>query len=281
MMGPDAGISIAAAAPGVDTAPESSTPSALELRLRGYAKLLAIDVAILQMIEAYPGAPKGTTFAAWDYRWRRQTWLPLDAMQKEVDTILASTSETPSTTADAAVHAYAGQLARWMPRLRDLAAYHEDQKFVDDEFDRGRKEAPDMLRTAAELARLRAPMRSAVLRAWRDLVADFRDSPRAVVAHAWMACMSIADRVLEKAKPEAIGKAVSECRRSIPRITALPSTADFDTTVRSAAIELGDWIARGDLSWRTDVSDALGKLTQRYVELWPKLPTTPAEKPAP
>ncbi|HWU91023.1 MAG TPA: hypothetical protein VN253_27345 [Kofleriaceae bacterium] len=279
-MGSDGGISIAGG-PGVHAAPESETPSALELRLRGYAKLLAIDISILQLIEAYPGAPTGTTFQTWDYKWRRQTWLTLDAMQKEVDAILASTSETPSTSADAAVHPYADTLARWMPRLLALVAYYEDQKFVDDEFDRGRKEAPDVRRTAAELAKLRAPMRGAVLAAWRDLVADYRDSPRAVVAHAWIACMSIADRVMEQAKPEAITKVVSECRRSIPRITELPSIAGFDTVVRGAAIELGDWVAQHDRSWQTSICNAIGQLTQRYIELWPKLPTTPAEKPAP
>jgi hypothetical protein len=276
----DGGISIAGA-PSVVATPESATPSALELRLRGYAKLLAIDVSILQLIAAYPGAPTGTTFWTFEYQWNRQSWLPLDVLHKEVDAILASTSETPSTSADAAVHAYAEKLAGWLPRLLALAEYYNGQRYVDDEFDRGRKEAPDVRRTAAELARLRAPMRAAVLAAWRDLVADYRDSPRAVVAHAWIACMSVADRVMEQAKPDAIAKAISECRRSLPRLTQLPSTDGFDTAVRGAAIVLGDWLARGDLSWRTDVCNALGELTQRHVELWPKLPTTPAEKPAP
>ena len=280
LTGTDAGASIAGA-PGSAATPEPPAPSALEARMLGYAKLLAIDVALFQLIRSYPGAPAGTTFDSSDYRWLRHTWLSLDAMQKEIEAILASTSTTPSLAADAAVQAYAAKLAGWMPRLIALTAYYTDQKFVDDEFDRGRKEAEDVRRTAAELAKLRAPMRASVFGAYRDLVAGYRESPRAAVASAWMACMSIADRVMEQARPEAIAKAVSECRRSIPRLTTAASTSGFDTDVRSAAVVLGDWVAIGSPSWRSSITDELGRLTLRYIELWPKLPTTPAEKPAP
>jgi hypothetical protein len=270
-----------AGAPSSPATPEASTPSALELRVSGYAKLLAIDVSLFQMIEAYPGAPQGTTFETLNYQWRRQSWLSLDAMQKEVDAVLASTSATPTLTADAAVGAYAKQLAGWMPRLIALAAYYDDHRFVDDEFDRGRKESVDVRRTAAEVGRRRAPMRAAVFGAWRDLVAEYRATPRGGVAFAWMACMSVADRVMEKASPEAITRAVSECRRSIPKLTELAASSGFDRDVRSAAIELGDWVAQGYPTWRTSVGDRLGWLTLRYLELWPKLPAIPAERPAP
>jgi hypothetical protein len=136
-------------------------------------------------------------------------------------------------------------------------------------------------RTAAELGKLRGPMRAAVHGAWRELVAGYRESPRALATHAWMACMSVADRVIEQAKPDAISKALSECRRSIPRLAETASTSGFDATVRGAAGELGDWVAQGYPTWRTNVSNQLGQLTLKYVELWPKLPTTPAERPTP
>ncbi len=61
----------------------------------------------------------------------------------------------------------------------------------DDEFDRGRKEAEDVRRTAAAVAKLRAPMREAVFGAWRDLVAGYatRCAP-SWRTHGWHACRS-------------------------------------------------------------------------------------------
>jgi hypothetical protein len=282
----DAGISFADAkggdAQGADSAPESATPSALEARALGYAKLLAIDVSVFQFIESYPGAPEGTTFSTTTYSWRPDLWIPLDAMQREVEATVASiAAATPTIEADAAVRPYAEKLASWLPRLIALIAYYEGRKFVDDEFDRGRREAGDVRRTATELGKLRGPMRAAVHDAWRELVSGYRDSPRALATHAWIACMSVADRVMERAKPSAINKALSECRRSIPGLAEAASTSGFDATVRGAASELGDWIAQGYPTWRTNVSHQLGRLTLSYVELWPKLPTTPAERPAP
>lgn len=276
----DAGIAIASP-PGADAAPDAPAVSPLEARVLGHAKLLAIDVAIFQLVEAYPGAPKGTTFETTAYRWPRHVWLSLDDMKREVQAILAARAGTPSIEADAAVQAYAELLAGWLPRLISLAAYYEGRRFVDDEFGRGRKEAEDVRRTAAALGKLRAPMRGAALGALRDLAAKYRDTPRAAVAHAWMACMSIADRVMEKAKPEAVTAAVSECRRSIPRLAEMASASGFDADVRKAATELGDWVAQGYPSWRTDVGDVLGLLTLRSLELWPALPAAPAERPAP
>lgn len=264
---------------GLDAAAESAMPSALELRVSGYAMLLAIDVSLFQIMESYPGAPKGTTFETPSYRWRRPEWLALDAMQKEVGAILALTSTTPTLPADAPVQAYATKLSGWLPGLTALAAYYDHQKFVDDEFDRGRKESEDVRRTATELAKLRAPMRGAVAGAWRELATEYRDAPRGAVAYAWMACMSVADRVMEQAKPEPITRAVSECRRSIPKITELVPSSGFDADVRNAAVELGDWVAQGYPTWRTSVGDTLGKLTRRYLDLWPKLPDKPAEHP--
>jgi hypothetical protein len=280
MTSADAGIAIASP-PGADAAPEAPAVSPLEARVLGYAKLLAIDVAIFQTIEAYPGAPKGTTFETSAYWWRRPGWKSLDAMQQDLEAIRAARTGTPTIEADAAVQAYADRAAAWLPRLIALAAYHDDQKFVDDEFDRGREEAADVRRAAAELGKLRAPMRAAVFDAWRDLVASRRDTPHAAVAHAWMACMSIADGVMAKARPETITRSVSECRRSIPRLAEIASASGFDADVRKAATQLGDWVAQGSPSWRTSVSDTLGWLTQRYVQLWPTLPSTPAERPAP
>src|SRR4051812_11187378 len=99
---PDARAPIDAAVASIDAPPESATPSALETRLRGYAKLLAIDVAIYEIIASYPGAPTGTTFLSSRYSWR----LPrsrLATMTATVAAIVKSTTASPAIDADSQV----------------------------------------------------------------------------------------------------------------------------------------------------------------------------------
>jgi len=177
------------------------------------------------------------------------------------------------------VRLYAKALAEQLTALVSLHDYYDRQLFVDDEFERGRREAPHVAKIEVELAKLRAPMRTAVFAAWRELVADHPDGPRAVIGHAWEACMAVSDRIMENAADEAISKAVSECRRSIPKISNVGASTGFDRDVRAAAVGLGDWVAQGHPAWNFNASDALGKLTQKYFDLWPTLPVAPAEKP--
>jgi hypothetical protein len=228
-------------------------------------------------VQAYPGVPDSTTFATINYWWRKSDWITLVAMQREVEAIVQSTVKTPGTPADAATRAYASALAGWLPRLIALRAYYDDRRFVDDEFAFGRNEARELARTAAALAKLRVPMRSAVFAAWRDRVAAHPDDTRAAVGRGWASCMLIADRVMEKAGRPTITKAVSDCRASIPPLVGLARAENFDHEVRATAIALGDWVVQGYPSWNTQVADALGKLTRRFVELWAKLPA-PVER---
>jgi hypothetical protein len=178
------------------------------------------------------------------------------------------------------VQAYGKRTAEWVPRLIALAEYYDGQRFVEDEFERGRQEAEAVRRTAAELGKLRAAMRPAVFGAWRELVAGYRHTPRGAAAAAWMACMAVADRVMERAAPAAVSRSVSECRRSITPVTEMAPSSGFDNEVRAAAVELGDWVAQGHPAGDTSVGDTLGKLTLQYLTLLPRLWAIPPERPA-
>jgi len=116
-----------AGAPSRGAGSGSSAPSAPEARLLGFANLLAIDLSIFQLIEAYPGAPEGRMFTTGQYHWSRPRWLSAGAMRSQLAAILAA----PSIAADAAVRAYAEKVVDWIPRLIALVAYHEVRKFVE------------------------------------------------------------------------------------------------------------------------------------------------------
>src|SRR5262249_30210100 len=156
-----------------------------------------------------------------------------------------ASTRTPRTAADDAVHAYVAALTDELPPLLALRQYYAGQRFIDDEFDRARREAPDIARSRAHLAALRPAMRRAIFTAWEELSAEVADSPRAIVTAAWRKCIAIADALMAQAKPAVLEAAMSACRRSIPSVSALPAHAGgaFADRLRNAAIELGDGVA--------------------------------------
>ena len=254
---------------------------ALALRLRSYVELLSIDFWVYQDLEAFPGAPPGTTFVAISFSWEMPPVMRNGDMQAKVVAIVQAANRPPRAPVDEVVQPYAQALATWLPRLLDLQHYYEDSRFVDDEFDRARKEAADVARARRELAALRVPMRSAVLRAWRELSADVPDSPRAIVGAAWEACIRFADHLMAGDPPKALSAAVSACRRAIPAVTALPAGngRELADALRGAAIAIGDRMANEDM--KRYPPGALAQLTAAYLDAWPKLSMAPAERAPP
>jgi hypothetical protein len=260
--------------------PELGDP--VETRLQRYAELLAIDFAVYQIVNAFPGVPPTTTFATSDYRWRIGGGSAFEDITHGVGDalgVVASASGSALQPVDVAVADYAHALADWLPELAELHAYYDDNRYVDDEFARARREQPELAKHAAAIARLRVPMRAAVEDAWRKLVAAHPASPRGVVDRAWQACMTVADRAMAGASDDALASAVSGCRASIQPIVDLGTSSDFADDVRAAAIELGDWVAQHHPTWNAQPSRALATLTEEYDQLWPTLPADPPEKP--
>ena len=65
-------------------------------------------------------------------------------------------------------------------------------------------------------------------------------------------------------------------------MTALPwqLRSRYDETLRDTAAELGNFIAR-ETSWSLyENADEIREITLAYLEMWPALPVTTAEKPA-
>ena len=253
----------------------------LALRLRSYVELLSIDFWVYQFLAAFPGVPKDTTFVAGSFRWSNRRLMPADKLQAKVGAIVQEANHQPRTATDDAVLAYARALASWLPKLFDLQAYYDELRFVDDEFDRGRRDSAEIAQARDELARLRVPMRSAVLTDWRELSSDVPDSPRAIVGAAWETCIKFADHLMAGDPPAALTAAVSACRRSIPTVGALPAGkgGEFATTLRGAAVAIGDRMANRFMT--DDSSSALAQLTRSYLELWPTLSKASAERGLP
>jgi Protein of unknown function (DUF3829) len=253
-------------------------------RLAAYLELLSIDYWTFELLATFPGVPPGTTFHTVTYSWHAPPWIALDVLQAKLVKLRASTAEPPHAGVDDAVRAYLDVHARWLPRLLDLYAYYEASHFVDDEFDRARREAGDVATARAELAAVRGEMRQRVLTEWRELSGDIPESPRAIVGRAWEACLGFEDLVMTvpyDAKP--VAAAISACRRSIPTVTALPKRirGDFDDRLRAVAILIGDHMEGGSGLWGYEVTNRLASLTDAYLALWPALPTEPPERPAP
>jgi len=256
----------------------------LVTRLTGYLELLSIDYWTFQLLAAFPGFPPGTTFHTVNYVWDAPPPLPPDALANALAAIRASTTDAPHLATDDAVRAYLDVHARWLPRILDLNAYYRASLFVDDEFDRARREAPDIATARRELAAVRPTMRTSILTAWRELSGDVPDSPRAIVGRAWESCLGFEDVVMTDPYDEKrVAHAISACRRSIPTVTALgkPLHHGFDDTLRSTAILIGNNMGRSSNFWSSNVTNGLAELTRSYVALWPTLPTSPAERPPP
>jgi hypothetical protein len=248
--------------------------------LRAYVELLSIDFWAYQFLAEFPGAPPSKTFVASAFHWETRRTMHGDDVQAKLAAIVQGANRRPRVAADEVVQPYAQALATWLPQLLDLQKYYNESRFVDDEFDRGRRDSADVERARRELAALRVPMRAAVLTSWRELSADVPDSPRAIVGAAWEACVRFADHLMAGDPPEALTAAVSACRRAIPTVSALPagSSGDLASELRAAAIAIGDQMAN---RFMKDGPPALARLTAAYLDAWPRLSTAPAERGPP
>jgi uncharacterized protein DUF3829 len=268
-----------------DAAVDAMTERArMTARLAGYLELLSIDYWTFELLATFPGVPTGTTFHTITYAWNAPPWIALDVLQADLGKIRASAAAPPHASVDDAVRAYLDVHARWLPRLLDLYAYYGASRFVDDEFDRGRREAGDVATARAELAAVRGAMRQSVLIEWRELSGDIPESPRAIVGRAWGACLGFEDLVMTVPyDAKAVAAAISACRRSIPTVTALTKQirGDFDDRLRAVAILIGNHMDGGSGLWGYEVTNGLASLTTAYLALWPTLPTEPPERPAP
>jgi len=247
-------------------------------RVRAYLGLLVYDFWIYEALVSFPGAPPGKTFVANQYGWHVKDLLAPDALRAAIGQLVTLSARSPRTPTDDAVHAYVQTLAASLPALLDLRAYYDRAHFIDDEFDRARRETPDIARLSDQLAKLRVPMRAAILSSWQELSSDVPASPRAIVTTAWRKCLSVADPMMANAKKPAIEAAISACRRSIPTVSALPAKSgrEFAEPLRHAAGEIGDAIANEYVA--RDLPGVLERFTDDYLALWPTLPNTPPER---
>jgi hypothetical protein len=251
-------------------------------RLAAYLELLSIDRWTFELLATFPGVPAGTQFFSLDYsQWDGAMWMTLDTLRDHVAKIRQAADRLPRMEVDDAVRAYLEVQDRWLGKVLDLYAYYRDSRFVDDEFDRARREVAGIAAARSELTAVRAALWRRVLEAWRELSGDVPDSPRAIVGRAWEACFRVQEVLMtEPYKADHVLVAVSACRRSIPTVTALPPAlrGNFDDLLRSNAIALGD-----NLSARLGgqrVTSGLATLTIEYLALWPTLSTVPAERAA-
>ncbi len=266
----------------IDAAIDASSEHDLRIdRVRAYLGLLVYDYWIYEALVSFPGAPPGKTFVANQYRWHVEDLLAPDALRAAIGQLVTLSARSPRTPTDDAVHVYVQTLAASLPALLDLRAYYDGEHFIDDEFDRARRETPDIARLGDQLAKLRVPMRTAILSAWQELSSDVPDSPRAIITTAWRKCIGVTDPMMANAKQSAIVAAISACRRSIPTVSALPAKSgrEFAEPLRHAAREIGDAIANEYMA--RDLPGVLERFTDAYLALWATLPNTPAERAQP
>jgi hypothetical protein len=257
-----------------DAAPPPPPP-----RLAAYLHLLAVDLYIKELVGRFPGAPSGTVFDSQRYAWYGPHSVRLEAL---VEAVGAAASEASKATGDTdrAVTAYAEVATRVVPPVIALFDYYR-ASFVDDEFDRGRREAASVGDAGKAIAAVRGELWSRVIVEWRETAGDVPDSPRAVVGRAYEACMRVGQVLATDGSADALNSAVSACRRGISPVAALPAEvqAGFEHALRGAAIALGDMAARGSTLY--DAPQSLAHLTGKYLALWPSLSQTTPEKAAP
>ncbi len=265
--------------PPVDAAvvvPVDAPPSRAPDRLVAYVDVLRLDLNLYSIVKTYPGVPPGRTFRTTDYEWRsadRDRFAGSSARAR-------AASGTLAAPVDDAVRAYLDVVDKHLDALTDLVAYYTQQRFIDDEFDRGRRDAPLVARAAGDIAKVRGALWSSVLAAWLDAAGEVPDSPRAIITRAWEACMHVAESIVTVGLGDKTNRALGACRRSIPSVTALPPAIrhELDATLRKTAGELGNFLADG-AEWRISYAGvSLWILTDDYLALWPVLPTTPAER---
>ena len=243
-------------------------------RLASYLALMSVDFVFDQFLATFPGAPAANRFASYEYQWGSSQQPSLHQLAPAVAMAAAAASEAPQAPVDVAVAAYVTALTAWWPKIESLNTYYADERFVDDEFARGRREAPTIDRARVALERLRVPMRAAVLAAWRELANDAPGSPRAIIGRSWQACVAYADRVMARSSADAVDAAISRCRSAVAPVAALPASLrdHLDDKLRRVAVEAGDdAITRPSL----DAAYALGDLTSAYVAQWHALAPAP------
>jgi hypothetical protein len=277
----------------IDAAPvivEGEYATTTDRFLRAYLDLLWTHLSFNEVLLRYPGVPTSGRYFSSRFEWR----VPDDeanAMEAVLKRAQLAAEKAPGSGAtERTIIAYTTEAQRVFPRVRALAAYYRDKRFVDDEFAFGRSEAPFIAEVIATLEPLRKPMIDAVFAGWSAAAGDQRESPRAVIGISFETCMRAGNLIYGQdpnAKPEpkqaaaierAIDDALGACRRGVGAVSALPETyRAFQAPLRKAAIAFGDTAV---YAWnRKFTDDDVRILVKAYVEQWPKLPAEPAEKP--
>ncbi len=252
--------------------------------LVAYLDLLWVDLALHEMLQAYPGAPTTNRYTTYRYDWSLPARQPLEAALRRAK---LAAERVRDDDADRAVLAYTTLVLEAWPSLDGLATYYKEQRYVDDEFARGRREQALVGETLAKIEPLRKPMTESVFAGWRTVAGGNPESPRAVLGASFEACMRLAmllferPRVQTKPDPkveEAIDEAMGACRRGVGAVSALPEAfRSFDKPLRTVALSLGNAVDSNS-SRQYAIAD-VEQLVKAYVERWPKLPSEPAERP--
>jgi hypothetical protein len=256
----------------------------------GYLSLLWVDHFFGEMLASFPGAAPTGRYYSSTYKWEVPD---LDKLEKALRRAKATSSHpianTPTET-DRAVHAYTSAALEVWPDLRGLAEYYKEQRFVDDEFARGRSEGRLVGEAIDKMAPLGKPMIESLFAGWREAAGDKPESARAIAGASFEACTRAAffvfDAVAVRKKTKtpnpateaAIDVRMSECRKGVGAVSALPAGFQpFARSLRQAAIAFGDASHSG---WAVKYADDdLSELVDAYIQQWPKLPSEPAEKP--
>lgn len=263
---------------------EASYTTEVDRYLHVYLHLLWVDHYLAEMLSAYPGAPRTDRYNSFTYQWR----LPDRAKIEKALTRAAATSTNPvdaeGNETDRAVASYTKHVLQVWPGLRELADYYADKRFVDDEFVRGRRDAPLVAQAIAKIAPHRKSMMDAVFAGWRKAAGDKPMSPRALVGESFEACLRAAALIFEQPNAKAmeanpaVDAAMSTCRKGVGTVSTLPGGFQgFAIYLRAAAVAFGDSMTA---DWaRKYAVDDVEKLVAEYVAHWPKLPAEPAERP--
>ncbi len=265
---------------------EGAYATQVDRYLGAYLDLLWADVYLTEILAAYPGAPSTNRYNSFTYQWK----LPdLDKLEKAIHLAHeAAKLVNGANDTDRAILAYASQVEDLWPRLRALADYYKGQRYVDDEFAMGRRDAPLVAEAIAKIQPLRTKMIDGVFEGWREAAGDTKDSPRAIVGASFETCMRAAYVVFGRTKhadpkkleeaERAIDAAMSACRQGVGAVSRLPlAFSTFNIWLRAAAVSFGNATAA---DWaRKYAADDVEKLVREYIGAWPKLPASPAEKP--
>ncbi len=251
-----------------------------------YLDLLWVDLTLAEMLAAFPGAPSTNRYSSYTFEWKLPDREKLEKALARAKAAATFAIEENGET-DRAVLAYTTQALLVWPEISALAEYYKGQRYVDDEFARGREKAPLVAEAIGALAPLRTPMTDGVFSGWREAAGDTEDSPRAIIGEAFQACMTVAKLIFDRPKGSGkrveaaeavIDTAMGACRRGVGAVSGLPEIyRSFDRPLRDAAIAFGNAVD-SNFSRQYAVND-VERLVTAYIERWPKLPSEPAEKP--